>query len=81
LFALFTQGTLVVKLPPARLSILVSQGVGKPFDSEHRRSMKRWLTVINHRASWLDLVKEVLQFAKLRRGRNAAGANHELAAQ
>jgi hypothetical protein len=26
LFALFTQGTLVVKLPPARVSILVGQG-------------------------------------------------------
>jgi hypothetical protein len=62
LFALFTQGTLVVKLPPARVSSLVAEGAGKPFDPGHRRLMKGWLTVINPRASWLDLTKEAFQF-------------------
>jgi TfoX/Sxy family transcriptional regulator of competence genes len=32
LFALFTQGTLVVKLPKDRAASLVASGVGKPFD-------------------------------------------------
>ena len=45
LFALFTQGTLVVKLPPARVSILVAEGAGRPFDPGHGRLMKGWLTV------------------------------------
>jgi len=62
LFALFTQGTLVVKLPPARVSMLVTEGVGKPFDPGHGRLMKGWLTVTNSRASWVNLVKEALHF-------------------
>ena len=62
LFALFTQGTLVVKLPPARVSILVGQGTGEPFDPGHGRLMRGWLTVTNPRVSWLELVKEALQF-------------------
>ena len=62
LFALFTQGTLVVKLPPARVSMLVTAGVGKPFDPGHGRLMRGWLTVTNSPAPWVDLVKEALQF-------------------
>lgn len=62
LFALFTQSTIVVKLPPARVSILVGQGDGEPFDPGQGRLMRGWLTVTNPRASWLDLVKEALQF-------------------
>src|SRR5215469_8082596 len=62
LFALFAQSTLVVKLPPASVSRLVAEGAGKPFDPGHGRLMKGWLTVINPRVSWLDLVNEALQF-------------------
>jgi hypothetical protein len=32
LFALFTQGTLVVKLPKERVAALVAKGDGKPFE-------------------------------------------------
>jgi hypothetical protein len=45
LFALFTQGTLVVKLPNERVAAIDAQGVGKPFDPGHGRLMKGWLTV------------------------------------
>jgi hypothetical protein len=62
LFALFTQGTLVVKLPHDRVAAFVAQGIGKPFDPGHGRLMKEWLTVVNPRASWLDLTKEALHF-------------------
>jgi hypothetical protein len=62
LFALFAQGTLVVKLPRDRLAALVAQGVGEPFDPGHGRLMKEWLTVVNPRVSWSDLVKEALHF-------------------
>jgi hypothetical protein len=62
LFALFTQGTLVVKLPPARVSILVAEGAGRPFDPGHGHLMKGWLTVIGPRASLVNLVKDALQF-------------------
>jgi TfoX/Sxy family transcriptional regulator of competence genes len=40
LFALFTQGTLVVKLPRERVAALVAARVGKPFDPGHGRQMK-----------------------------------------
>jgi hypothetical protein len=62
LFALFTQGTLVVKLPRDRVSDLVTRGVGQPFDPGHGRLMKGWLTVVNPSASWFDLVNEALNF-------------------
>jgi hypothetical protein len=58
LFALFTQGTLVVKLPKERVAELVAAKVGKPFDPGHGRLMKEWLTVVSAQASWLDLARE-----------------------
>jgi hypothetical protein len=64
LFALFTQGTLVVKLPKERVSALVASGVGAPFDPGHGRLMKEWLSVVSPGASWVDLAKEVHDFVK-----------------
>ena len=62
LFALFTQGTLVVKLPKTRVAELVDAKLGKPFDPGHGRVMKEWLTVISPKASWFDLVIEAFGF-------------------
>jgi hypothetical protein len=62
LFALFTQGTLVVKLPNERVSALVASGVGEPFDPGHGRLMKGWLTVTSPKARWIDLAKEAHGF-------------------
>jgi hypothetical protein len=64
LFALFTQGTLVVKLRKERVAALVAEGVGRPFDPGHGRLMKEWLTIENPRASWLDLAREAHDFVK-----------------
>lgn len=62
LFALFTQGTLVVKLPKDRVLALVASGVGKPFNPGHGRLMKEWLTVTSAKASWVGLAKEAYRF-------------------
>jgi hypothetical protein len=62
LFALFTQGTLVVKLPNERAAALVEAGVGKPFDPGHGRLMKGWLTVTSPKASWNELTREAYDF-------------------
>jgi len=62
LFALFTQGTLVVKLPKDRVAALVASGVGKPFDPGHGRLMKEWLAVTSTKAGWVDLAKEAHRF-------------------
>ena len=64
LFALFTQGTLVVKLPNERVAALVAQGVGTPFDPGHGRLMKGWLTVANPKASWVELTEEAHEFVE-----------------
>jgi hypothetical protein len=62
LFALFTQGTLIVKLPKDRVAQLVEAKVGKPFDPGHGRLMKEWLTVTSAKASWRELAKEAFEF-------------------
>jgi TfoX/Sxy family transcriptional regulator of competence genes len=68
LFALFTQGTLVVKLPRDRVAAFVASGVGRPFDPGHGRLMKEWLTVTSAKASWFDLAKEAHSFVSGRAG-------------
>lgn len=62
LFALFTQSTLVVKLPKDRVAELVASKVGKLFDPGHGRLMKEWLTVTSAKASWRELAKEAFEF-------------------
>jgi TfoX/Sxy family transcriptional regulator of competence genes len=62
LFALFTQGTLVVKLPKERVIALAASGVGKRFNPGHGRLMKGWLTVTSAKASWVRLAKEAHGF-------------------
>jgi TfoX/Sxy family transcriptional regulator of competence genes len=62
LFALFTRGTLVVKLPKERVAALVAKGDGKPFDPGHGRLMKEWLTVVSPKLSWSALAKEAHAF-------------------
>lgn len=64
LFALFTQDTLVVKLPKQRVEALVASKMGKPFEPGHGRLMKEWLTVTSPRASWIDLAKEAHDFVR-----------------
>jgi hypothetical protein len=68
LFTLFTQGTLIVKLPKDRVAALVSSGVGKPFDPGHGRLMKEWLAVTSAKAAWIDLVREAHGFVGRRVG-------------
>jgi TfoX/Sxy family transcriptional regulator of competence genes len=64
LFALFTQGTLVVKLPKDRVAALIASHVGEQFDPGHGRLMKEWLTIKSAKASWIDLAREAHDFVK-----------------
>lgn len=64
LFALFTQGTLVVKLPKERVTELIHSELGKAFDPGHGRLMKEWLTITSPKPSWIELVKEAYEFVK-----------------
>ncbi len=67
LFALFTQGTLVVKLSKDRVVALVDAGTGEAFDPGHGRVMKEWLTVTSAKASWIDLAREAHGFVRSKR--------------
>jgi hypothetical protein len=64
LFALFTQGTIVVKLPKERVVALVAARIGAHFDPGHGRLMKEWLTITSAKASWFDLAKEAHEFVQ-----------------
>ena len=64
LFALFTQGTLVVKLPKERVTALIAAKAGKAFDPGHGRLMKEWVALTSPKASWIDLAKEAYRFVR-----------------
>jgi hypothetical protein len=61
LFARFTQGTLVVKLPEDRVAALVAARVGTQCDPGRGR-LRKWLKVTSTKASWIDLAKEAHEF-------------------
>jgi hypothetical protein len=64
IFAMMSsQGKFVVKLPKARVSVLVEAGRGDYFDPGRGRLMKEWL-VAGAGAGWLALAKEALAFVR-----------------
>ncbi len=64
LFALFTQGKLVVKLPKERVDGLVAARRGEYFDPGHGRLMKQWIAISSTKLSWMDLAREAYEFVK-----------------
>lgn len=64
IFAMLVRGSLVVKLPRARVDALVKSGHGTRFDPRRNgRLMKEWLVVApGSPADWLALANEALQF-------------------
>lgn len=65
LFLLFTQGTIVVKLPKDRIDELVAEKAGTRFDPGHGRIMQEWLTVTStSKALWVRLAKEAFELVR-----------------
>jgi hypothetical protein len=63
IFAMLTQGHLVVKLPRDRVSASIRDGIGGPFDAGKGTPMKEWLTVLgDNEDMWLALAREALSF-------------------
>jgi hypothetical protein len=63
IFAMLVRGSLVVKLPKARVDELIAAGAGVRFDANKGTPMKEWL-VLDPRApnDWADLAREALAF-------------------
>jgi hypothetical protein len=64
LFAMLVRGSLVVKLPQARVDALVGERRGTPFEPGHGRRMKEWVTVAPGAADWVALAREACRFVR-----------------
>jgi hypothetical protein len=61
IFAMLTHGSLVVKLPAARVQELIAAEAGGPFDAGKGKPMREWLTAA-HEADWAGLAREALAY-------------------
>jgi hypothetical protein len=64
LFAMPVRGTLVLKLPRARVDELVAAGEGERFDPGHGRLMKEWVVLDARRADRVDLARVAYDFVR-----------------
>jgi hypothetical protein len=66
IFAMLSNGELVLKLPKERVDLLVESGTGARFDPRHNgRLMKEWVTVPGrYRREWEQLAADALLFVR-----------------
>jgi hypothetical protein len=62
IFAMLVRGSLVLKLPKARVDALVAAKQGDRFDPGHGRLMKEWVVIEPGGGDWLALAKEARRF-------------------
>ncbi|HEY7429327.1 MAG TPA: hypothetical protein VH641_01200 [Streptosporangiaceae bacterium] len=66
IFVMFVRGRLVLKLPAARVDVLVESGEGVRFDANKGTPMREWLSLDpESRLAWLPLAQEALDFARV----------------
>jgi TfoX/Sxy family transcriptional regulator of competence genes len=66
IFAMPSQGTVVLKLPRERVSALVASGAGAPYDPGHGRVMREWVALRGEEDEWLSLAREAYAFVAQR---------------
>jgi hypothetical protein len=65
MFAMFSKGNYVVKLPKERVEELFDSGEGLPYDPGNGKIMKEWVIIpIEHSNKWINYASEAKQFAK-----------------
>ena len=62
IFAMLVRGSLVLKLPKARVDELIAAGQGDRFDPGHGRLMKEWVVIAEGSGDWLALAREARKF-------------------
>jgi hypothetical protein len=68
IFAMLVDDRLVVKLPAARVSQLISDGLGAPFDAGKGKPMKEWVGLSVDEDACRELVAEAMAFVGDRAG-------------
>ena len=71
IFALVSDGQLVLKLPAGRVSALIAAGRGLPWSAGKAVPLREWVAVADDEPAWLDLANEALAFVGRRTGRSA----------
>ena len=61
-FAFVRQGTLVLKLPQARVAELIAAGDGAPVARGRGAPMREWVSIASGRGDWVALAKEARAF-------------------
>jgi hypothetical protein len=64
IFAMLVNDRLVVKLPAARVTELISSGDGMPFDAGKGRPMKEWVSLTVDDSACRVLVAEAMAFVR-----------------
>ncbi|MHA2392192.1 MAG: hypothetical protein ACXAEX_09475 [Promethearchaeota archaeon] len=65
MFAMFSKGNYVVKLPKDRVKELIESGEGHPYDPGNGRIMKEWVIIPEHNSDkWITYATEAKEFAK-----------------
>lgn len=72
IFAMMAHGTLVVKLPNARVDELVKAGSGERFDPGHGRIMKEWFVATSGALDWARLARDAHDYVAASRERPTA---------
>jgi hypothetical protein len=73
IFALVSDGRLVLKLPAGRVSALIGEGRGLPWTAGKATPLREWVAIPEDEPAWLDVANEALAFVRARAGRSAGG--------